>query len=125
MPWLSEVPGPGLRDPKAVQGEQGYQRMLKRRAEPGGDKQRAELVAIQGHGVRLIVQPRLSHVGRRRVIQQFFPDRIPVEPGDGAEPPGDRGRARPAWSPGRVQPRTLFGGQFQVHCGQALVELCH
>jgi hypothetical protein len=27
----------------------------------------------------------------RWVIQEFFLDRAPVEPGDGAQPPGDRG----------------------------------
>jgi hypothetical protein len=32
-------------DPQPVQREQGDQRMLGRRAEPGGDQQRAELVA--------------------------------------------------------------------------------
>jgi hypothetical protein len=37
-----------LRYPQPVQREQGDQRMLGRRAEPGGDQQGAELVAVQG-----------------------------------------------------------------------------
>jgi hypothetical protein len=45
--------------------------------------------------MRLIVQPRPAHMHGRGVIQQFFPDGVPVEPGDGAQPPGDGG-ARPA-----------------------------
>ena len=36
--------------------------MLGRRAEPGGDQQRAELVAIQGDGVRLVVDARTADV---------------------------------------------------------------
>jgi hypothetical protein len=40
---------------------------------------------------RLVVQSRSPDVGRRGVIQEFFPDCVPVEPGDGAPPPGDRG----------------------------------
>jgi hypothetical protein len=40
--------GPGrFGDPRPVKGEQGDQRMLGRRAEPGGDQQPAELVAVQ------------------------------------------------------------------------------
>ena len=47
----------GLRDPQAVQREQGDQGMLGRRAEPGGHQQRAELVAVEGDSVGLIVHP--------------------------------------------------------------------
>jgi hypothetical protein len=36
----------GLRDPQPVQREQRDQRMLDRRTEPGGNQQRAELVAV-------------------------------------------------------------------------------
>ncbi len=43
-----DVGAGGLRHPQPVQREQGNQRMLKRRAEPGGDKQGAQLVAVQG-----------------------------------------------------------------------------
>ena len=36
-----------------------------RRAEPGGDQERAELVAVQGDGVRLVVHPRTADVSGR------------------------------------------------------------
>ncbi len=48
--------------------------MLNRRAEPGGDQQRAELVAVQGDGTGLVVQPRPPDVGRRGMLQQVFFD---------------------------------------------------
>ncbi len=38
--------------------------MLKRRAEPGG-YQRAELVAVQGDGMRLVIQPRTADADGR------------------------------------------------------------
>ena len=65
--------------------------MLTRRAEPGSDQQRAELIAIQGGGMGLIVQPRPPDVGGRGVIQEFFFDGILVEPRDGGQPAGDGG----------------------------------
>jgi hypothetical protein len=46
----------GLRYPQAVEGEQGDQRVLDGRAEPGGDEEGAEFVAVQGGGTRLVVQ---------------------------------------------------------------------
>ena len=52
----------GLGDPQAVQGEQGDQRMLGRRAESGRDQQRAEFVAVERDGVRLVVHPRTANV---------------------------------------------------------------
>jgi hypothetical protein len=42
-----DVRAGGLGDPQPVQGEQRDQRMLSRRAEPRGDQQRAEFVAVQ------------------------------------------------------------------------------
>ena len=65
--------------------------MLGGRAEPGGDQERAELVAVQRGGVRLIIQPRAADVRGRGVLEEFFFDRVLVEPGDGAQPPGDGG----------------------------------
>jgi hypothetical protein len=47
----------GLGNPQPVQREQGDQRMLGRRPESGGDQQRAELIAVQGDGVGLVVHP--------------------------------------------------------------------
>jgi hypothetical protein len=50
--------------PKSVQREQGDQRVLGRRAEPGGHQQRAELVAVQRDRKGLIVHPRTADVCR-------------------------------------------------------------
>ena len=57
-----DVGAGGLGDPQAVQGEQGDQRMLGRRAEPGGHQQRAELVAVQRDRMGLVVHPRTADV---------------------------------------------------------------
>jgi hypothetical protein len=61
---------------QAVEREQGDQRVL------GGDQERAELVTVQGSGVRLAVQPRPADVRGRRMLQKLFLDGVPVEPGD-------------------------------------------
>jgi hypothetical protein len=81
----------GLRDPQPVEREQGDQRVLGGRPEPGGDQERAELVAVQGGRMRLVVQPRSADVRGGRVVKELFFDGVLVEPGDGAQPPGDRG----------------------------------
>ena len=52
----------GFGDPQPVQREQG---MLERSAEPGRNEHGAQLVAVQGGGVRLVVQPRPPDVGDR------------------------------------------------------------
>ena len=70
-----------LRYPQPVEREQGDQGVLGRGAQPGGDQEGAELVAVQPGGVRLVVDPGPSDMGGGRVIQQFFLDRVPVEPG--------------------------------------------
>jgi hypothetical protein len=67
--------------------------MLNRRPETGGDQQRAGLVAVQGDGMGLVVHPRPPDVGGRGMLQQVFFDRVLVEPGDGAQPPGGAGAA--------------------------------
>ena len=74
----------GLRDPQAVQGEQGDQRMLERRAEPGGHQQGSQFVAVQGGGMRFVVHPRAPDMRGRGVVQEFFLHGVLVEPGDGA-----------------------------------------
>ena len=61
------------------------------RAEPGGDQQRAELVAVQSDGMRLVVHPRPPYMSSRGMIQEFFLDGIPVEPSDRAQAAGDGG----------------------------------
>jgi hypothetical protein len=65
--------------------------VLGRRPEPGGDQESAELVAVQGDGVGLIVQAGPADMRGRGVVQEFFLDRVPVEPGDRTQPPGDGG----------------------------------
>jgi hypothetical protein len=78
-----DVSAGGLRDPQPVQREQRDQRMLERRPEPGSHQQRAELFAVQGGGVGLIIQPGAPDVRGRGVIQELFFDGVLVEPGDG------------------------------------------
>jgi hypothetical protein len=56
-----DVSTAGFGDPQPVQREQGDQRMLQRRAESGGDQQRAELVAVQRDSMGFVV-----HLGTRR-----------------------------------------------------------
>ena len=63
--------------------------MLARRTKPGSDQQGAEVVAIEGDGVRLVIDSRTADVGCWGMLKEFFFDRVPVEPGDGAQPPGD------------------------------------
>ena len=46
-----DVGAGGLGDPQPVQREQGDQRMLGLWAEPGGDQERAEFVAVQRDGM--------------------------------------------------------------------------
>jgi len=85
---LLDVGAGGLRYPQPVQREQGDQRVLGGRPEPGGDQERAELVAVQGGGVRLVVQPRSADVRGRGMLEEFFLDGVPVKPGDGAKAAG-------------------------------------
>ena len=85
-----------LRHPQPVQRQQQDQRVLCRRAETGGDQQRAELVAVQGGSVRLVVQPGPADVRGRGMLEEFLLDRVFVEPGDGGQSPGN-GRAGTAF----------------------------
>ncbi len=57
-----DIGASGLRHSQPVQREQ---RMLARRAEAGGDQQRAEVVAVQRDGMRLVVHPRTADVRSR------------------------------------------------------------
>ena len=56
----------------------------------------AELVAVQGGGVRLVVQPGTADVRGRGMVEELFLNGVPVEPGDGAQPSGDGGAGPPA-----------------------------
>ena len=62
---LLDVGAGGLRDPQPVQREQRDQRVLAPRTKTRGDEQGAELVAVQGSGVRLVVHPRTADMGGR------------------------------------------------------------
>jgi hypothetical protein len=70
--------------------------MLRGGAEPGGDQERADLVAVQGRGVRLAVHPGPADVRGGRVVQKLFLDGVSVEPGDGGQAAGDGGAGPPA-----------------------------
>ena len=65
--------------------------MLRRVAEPSGGQQRAELVAVQPCGVRLIVQARAADMRSWRMVEQVFLHRVLVEPGDRAQAAGNGG----------------------------------
>jgi hypothetical protein len=55
-----------LRHPQPVERQQRDQRVLGGRAEADGDQERADLVAVQGGGVRLVVQSRPTVPGAWR-----------------------------------------------------------
>jgi len=74
-----------------VEGEQGDQSVLGGRAEASGDKERAELVAVQGGGMRLIIQPGAADMGGRGMLEELFLHGVPVEPRDRAQPTGHGG----------------------------------
>jgi hypothetical protein len=81
--------------------------MLGRRAEPGGDQERAELVAVQPGGMRLVIEPGTADMSGGRVIEEFFFDRVAVEARDRAQPPGDGG-------PGAAAGFQVAGEAFNV-----------
>jgi hypothetical protein len=84
-----------FRHPQPVEGQQRHQGVLSGGAEPGGDEEGADLIAVQADGVGLVVNPRAADMHRRRVGDQAFLLWVAVETGDRAQPAGDR-RCRPA-----------------------------
>jgi hypothetical protein len=58
----------------------GDQRVLGRRAEPGGDQQGAELVTVQGDGMGLMIHSRPPDMGGRGVLEEFLFDGILADP---------------------------------------------
>jgi hypothetical protein len=86
-----DVRAGGLRYAQPVERGQRDEGVLGGRAEPGGDQERPELVAVQCGRMGLVVQPRSADVRGRGVLEELFFDGVLVEPGDGAQPPGDRG----------------------------------
>lgn len=63
---------------------------MTRIAQPGGDQQGADLVAVQAHGVGLVVDSRAADMYGGRVDEQALFDGVAVETGDGAGPACDR-----------------------------------
>ena len=68
-----------FRHPQPVQRQQRDQGVIASAGEPGRDQHRADLVAVQAGGVGLVVEPRSTHMHRRRAIEQTFFDRVPVQ----------------------------------------------
>ncbi len=56
--------------PQPVEGQQRAPGMLTGRAEPCGDEERTDLVAVQADGVRFEVDPRAADMDRRGVCDQ-------------------------------------------------------
>ena len=84
-----DVGAGGLRYPQPVDGQQGDQGVLSGGTEPGGDKERPDLVSVQGGGVRLVIQPRPPDVRGRRMVEKFPFDGVPAEPRDRGQAAGD------------------------------------
>jgi hypothetical protein len=66
----------GLGRSQSVEREQGDERVLGGRAGPGGYQEGAEFVAVQGGGVRLIIEPGTANVRCWRVLEEFFLDGV-------------------------------------------------
>ena len=62
------------------------------RAEPGGNEERTDFVAVQADGMGLVVGPGPADMHRRGVSVQVLLLGVAVESGDGAQPAGDRCR---------------------------------
>jgi hypothetical protein len=52
---------------------------------PAATSRGTEFVAVQRDRVGLVVQAGTADVSGRGVLEEFFLDRVPVEPGDGAQ----------------------------------------
>ena len=62
---MLDIGASSLRYSQPVQREQGNQRMLQRQTKARGDQKGAELVAVKGGGMRLVVHPRAAHMRGR------------------------------------------------------------
>lgn len=101
--WGARAPKALPRRRPAAHMTRAHQRVFRRRPEPGGHQERAELAGVQPGGIGLVVQVAPADVRGGRVIEQLFLHRVAVDPGDGAQPPGDDGRARPLASRSRAK----------------------
>ena len=79
-------------DPQPVERQHRDQRMLGCGAEPSGDEEGADLVAVQADGVGFVVDPGAPDMDCRRMGDEAFFFGVSVEAGHGAQPSGDGGR---------------------------------
>ena len=98
----------GFGDAQPVEGEQRRQGVVPGGAQPGLDEERAELVAVQAQGAGLVVDSSAAHVRGRVALDDALLLAVPVEAGQGGQPPG-----RPSSASGPLLPssgRTARGG---------------
>lgn len=76
-----------LEHARTIDGQKRDRRVLPRRGETGSDEQRTHLIAIQAGGVGLVVEPWTADVDGGRALEEPLLFRVPVEVGDGAQPP--------------------------------------
>jgi hypothetical protein len=102
--WPRSVPrvdvgAGGFGDPEPVQGEQRDEGVLGWGAEPGGDpymtQERAGFIAGPVRWRATHSPAGTADVHGRGVVEEFFFDGVLAEPGDGAQPAGDRGAGSP------------------------------
>lgn len=65
--------------------------MLCCRAEPSGDEEGSDLVAVQTDGMGFVVNPWAADMDCRRMGDQAFLFGVAIEAGHGAQPSGDGG----------------------------------
>jgi len=86
-----DIGAEGLGDAQAVQSEQARQGVIPSRSETGGNQEGTQLVAVQAHGVGLVVQAGPADVHSRGVLDEPFLLGVAVEAHDGGQAPPDRG----------------------------------
>jgi len=86
-----DVSAQGLGDAQAVQSEQARQGVILSRSETDGNQEGTELVAIQAHGVGLVVQAGPADVHSRGVLDEPFLLGVAVEAHDGRQASADGG----------------------------------
>jgi len=113
-----DVSAGGFGDPQPVQGEQRDQRVPGRRSPPGRHQQRAELIAIQGDSMRLVIDSRrrmcaASERSRSSSSTAYLQDSAMVDSRRlmvaRARPIASRSRAKPLMSARRMGPASGRG----------------
>ena len=77
-----DVRSDGFADPKAVEREHTDERVIACTGEPRGNQHCADLVAVEPHRVRLIIEARATHMYRGRQRNQAFLFGVAVEARD-------------------------------------------